>query len=73
MDTPFSLPTPPALEQRLDAAADYWRLRILGKRAVGWSQVSDKEQKSYRDWVEPFCRAFAPEHFKDTDTTTGKD
>lgn len=71
----MTLPTPPTLEQRLDAAAEYYRdVTYNPIRADGtWAELADDIKANYREIVRPFCFAFAPEHFKDTDTTTGKD
>jgi transcriptional regulator with XRE-family HTH domain len=55
--------TPPTLEQRLDAAA-----AVIVKQKGSWIGTD-----VLRRMAVEVCRAFAPEHFKDTDTTTGKD
>ncbi len=69
------LPTPPTLEQRLDAAAEALRgvMNILTPRDAKWSDLPEDTRRYYTHEVWYVCRAFAPEHFKDSSNTTGKD
>lgn len=62
----------PTLEQRLDAAAKAWRLQTYQAAEDSWENISEIFKQLYRDQVVLVCRAFAPELFKDTDTTTGQ-
>lgn len=55
----------PTLGQRLDAAAEAYRVK-------SYLQLRKSKAERVRIWV-PKPKPFAPEHFKDTDTTTGKD
>lgn len=75
MDAPFHLPAPPTLEQRLDAAAETLRSvdAPFSTRNLPWAKAPEATKFYYRRLANDVCRAFAPEHFKDTDTTTGKD
>lgn len=63
MDTPFSLPTPPTLEQRYDEAT------IALNKAHDSASPELRELMELRvcEGLEALARAFAPEHFKDTD------
>lgn len=65
----MTLPTPPTLEQRLQQATAAMLTLVKGPEPDGIHAMSDEE--TARLISTRICRAFAPEHFKDTDTTTG--
>lgn len=63
--------TTPTLEQRLDKAAELWRRTQFpagDRRVDAYSELTENERLTWRKYIEPLCRAFAPEHFKDTST-----
>ncbi len=62
----MTLPTPPTLEQRLDAAAELWRRTHFpagDRRVEAYAELTENEHRTWRKYVEPLCKVFAPELF----------